>query len=348
MPPLPAADLEHILQHASCLEELRGARLFITGGTGFFGCWLLESLVYANEKLNLGATATVLTRDAGAFGRKMPHLANQPALSFWQGDACSFPFPPGDFSHIIHAATEASAQLNSDNPLQMLNTAALGTRRALEFATHCGARRFLLTSSGAVYGTQPSDITHVAEEYAGAPDTTDIGSAYAQGKRFAEFDCTLWHKQFGLETTIARCFALVGPHLPLDAHFAIGNFLRDGMIGGPIRVGGDGTPYRSYLYAADLAIWLWTILLRGEAGRAYNVGSQEDGTIASLAQTVAGCFAPQPAVEIARRPVAGQKASRYVPCTQRAQSELGLRQYITTEEALRKTISWHEQQRGAA
>ncbi|MEI7901515.1 MAG: NAD(P)-dependent oxidoreductase [bacterium] len=337
-----AEDLDHVLDHTKDLwEELRGQSIFITGGTGFFGCWLLESFAWANDKLNLGAKALVLTRNPDAFRNKAPHLAAHPAIDFHIGDIKSFDYPKGEFSHVIHAATESSATLNDQNPLAMFDTIVNGTRRALDFACHCGARRFLLTSSGAVYGRQPSEITHVSEDYPGAPSCTDPRSAYGEGKRAAELLCAFYHKQHGLEPVIARCFAFVGPYLPLDAHFAIGNFLRDAMNGGPIRVNGDGTPCRSYLYAADLAVWLWTILMRGESGAAYNVGSEHDMSIATVAEAVAAAFMPRPGITIARHPVPDTPTERYVPAVQRATSELGLRVSIGLADAVARTLNFH-------
>ena len=161
-------DLEHILEHTrDAWEAMRGERVFITGGTGFFGMWLIESFLWANEHLDLGAQAVVLSRDPQAFCERRPHLADAPALSFLQGDVRNFAFPNGYFAFIIHAATEASARLNADNPLLMLDTIINGTRRVLDFARHCGSRRFLLTSSGAVYGRQPPEIARLGEDYPG-------------------------------------------------------------------------------------------------------------------------------------------------------------------------------------
>jgi dTDP-glucose 4,6-dehydratase len=348
MPDNPlSADLDHVVEHLRPLrEELRGARLFITGGTGFFGCWLLESFAWANEQLGLGAEAVVLTRNFEAFEKKAPHLANRADIRFHLGDVRDFEFPPGHFSHVIHAATEASAKLNEENPGRMLNTIVFGTTRALDFAAQCGARKFLLTSSGAVYGRQPADMTHISEEYWGAPDVSHPQSAYGEGKRMSELLCAIRSRSAGVETKIARCFAFVGPYLPLDAHFAIGNFIRDAMAGGPIKVNGDGTPFRSYLYAADLAIWLWTILIRGASNRPYNVGSRQALSIAQIAEAVSRALPCGPApVQIAQKPVPGQPAARYIPDTTRAETELGLREWVPLEEAIRRTAQWHGRKR---
>ena len=337
-----AADLDHILEHNSDLwENIRQARIFITGGTGFFGCWLLESFIWVNEKLGLNADAVVLTRNYEGFLQKAPHLATHPSVKFHIGDVRNFEFPDTEFSHIIHAATEASTKLNEENPLLMFDTIVQGTRRTLDFAVSCGAKKFLLTSSGAVYGKQPPDITHIPEDYNGAPDVTDPTSAYGIGKRAAEHLCVLYSKQYGLESKIARCFAFVGPYLPLDAHFAIGNFIRDGIKGSPIVVKGDGTPYRSYLYSDDLAEWLWTILLKGNSGEAYNVGSDEAITIKDLAYKVSGCFDSNPEVIIKQKSEPGGAPERYVPNINKIRLSLEVQQKVSLEEAIRKTIYFH-------
>ena len=338
-----ATDLEHILACTPGLwEELRGQRLFLTGGTGFFGCWLLESFAWANDRLGLDASVLVLTRDPAAFRAKAPHLAAHPAIQFHTGDVRSFEFPEGRFSHVIHAAADVSATLGAEEPLRVFDTIVAGTRRALDFACHCQARKFLLTSSGAVYGRQPPDLAQVPEDYAGAPNPLGPDSAYHEGKRAAELLCALYGKQHGLETRIARCFAFVGPWLPLDIHFAIGNFIHDGLRGGPIKVNGDGAPFRSYLYAADLAGWLWTVLFKGQPARPYNVGSEMALPIGEVARLVGGAFQPPVEVRFARPLQPGKPAERYVPSTARARMELGLRETIPLADAIRRTIQWQK------
>jgi len=338
---LLAGDLDHVLDHTRDLwDELRGERIFLTGGTGFFGCWLLESLLWAQDRLGLGVEAVVLTRDPDEFRARAPHLAGHASLTLQTGDVRSYEFPAGTFSHFIHAATDASAKLNDESPAHMLDTIVEGTRHALDHAVACKAKRFLLTSSGAVYGKQPPEMAHIPEDYTGAPDPLDPRSAYGEGKRMAEHLSTLSARGSGLEPKIARCFAFVGPYLPLDIHYAIGNFIRDALRGGPIVVQGDGTPFRSYLYAADLAIWLWTILIRGQSCRAYNVGSRDAITIERLAHAVGDLVNPGAEIHILQAPDAASRPERYVPRVERASRELGLHQIVLLDDAVRRTAHW--------
>lgn len=338
-----AADLDHILAHTEGLwEDLRGKRLFITGGTGFFGCWLLESFAWANENLDLNASVLVLTRNYDAFQKKAPHLAANPAIQFHIGDVRDFNFSKGEFSHIIHAAaTSASATFHGEDPLAKFDTVVEGTRHTLDFAVQCHAKKFLLTSSGAVYGKQPFDMTHISEDYCGAPDPADPNSAWGVSKRAAEFLCAYYSRKHGIETKIARCFSFVGPYLPLDIHYAIGNFIHDGLRRRPIIIRGDGSPHRSYLYAGDLVIWLWTILFRGKICRPYNVGSEEGIDIHTLAKIVAQMFQPELEVRVMQKREPNRPVERYVPSTQRALQELNLRQVIDLKESIKRTIKWY-------
>lgn len=336
------ADLDHFRDQTPGLwERLRGQRIFITGGTGFFGSWLLESFARANQQFQLGAEAVVLTRNPSAFAKRAAALAANPAIKLWRGDFQSFEFPKGNFSHILHAATETNPMSTALDPVELFDANLQGTRRVLEFARVCGARRLLFTSSGAVYGRQPSEVSYVSESYLGAPVTTHEQTAYGHSKRASEFLWAAHGHKHGVAAVIARCFAFVGPHLPLDANYAIGNFIGDALNGRPIRVNGDGTPYRSYLYAADLAVWLWTILLRGQGGQAYNVGSDADLTIAQLAHLVAEVVNPRVEVIITQQPDPAKPPLRYVPSIDRARSELGLAPRIDLREAIRRTAEWN-------
>lgn len=341
-PPLPAGDLDLILERTHPLwDDARGRRMFLTGGTGFFGCWLVESFCHINRALELDAQAVVLTRNPAAFAAKCPHLAADSAVTLHAGDVRHFDFPAGGFDFVVHAATATDARVIEADPAEAFSTIVAGTGRVLDFAAACGARRFLLTSSGAIYGKQPPDLTHVPETFLGGPDPLAPAGVYAEGKRGAEMLCALHVQKPGLACAIARCWAFCGPHLPLDQHFAIGNFIGDLLAGRPIRIQGDGTPRRSYLYAADLAIWLWTMLFRAPSLVPINVGSSHDVSILELAQTVAAVLRPETEIQVARRPDPGAPPLRYVPSVGRARDLLGLTPTVSLEESIRRTAEWH-------
>lgn len=343
--PLPREDLEHVLEHtAPCWEQARGRRLFLSGGTGFFGAWLLESLVHCNRELGLGLRATVLSRDPAGFLKRMPHLEGDPALEFLQGDVRDFAFPSGEFDYVIHGAAPTNVDA-ARQPVELMRVLLGGGERMVDFAEASRARSFLLVSSGAVYGRQPEAMTHIPEDYCSGPEWLDADAVYAEGKRVCEQMTALLAGRSAVRCAIARCFTFVGPHLPPDQHFAIGNFIRDALAGRTITVRGDGTPVRSYLHAADLAVWLWTLALRApelEANPAvYNVGSGERVSVRELAHAVAAAIDPGLRVEVLGESALGAKRVQYVPNVRKAEAELGLRAWIGLEEAIRRTADWY-------
>lgn len=344
--PLPEAELEEVLQHArEAFLHLWRARLFITGGTGFFGHWLLESLLLANRELRLQLHVTLLTRDAEAFRRHAPHIANDPDVTLLEGDVRSFAFPRGAFTHILHAAADSTGGQTSQPEGELAKTIVAGTRRVLEFADRKGVNRLLYLSTGAVYGRSTA-LLQTPESYLETNPAPLPPDSYEGAKRESEVLC-LDAASPEFEVTIARCFSFLGPHLPLDAHFAIGNFLGDAMRGEAIRIHGDGTPRRSWLYMSDLAAWLWTLAAGGENGQAYNVGSGEAYTIADAAQLTAATLRPDGRggsslpVHIEGLIDPGARVRSYVPCIAKVREDLGLTVTVPLVEALRRTARWH-------
>jgi len=354
---LLSSDLAEILHTSKDIwPMMRGKRLFITGGTGFFGLWLLESLAAANQELHLNCQATVLSRNPGAFALRAPQVFSLSNVRWVEGSAVDFSVEtvagklgcsPKEltFDMVIHLTTESDNDKTLADPASAIEVIVGSTRQALKFSKDVGARRFLFTSSGSIYGPQPPDVTHMSENSVFAADASDWKSAYAisgSAKLAAEKLCAECGKGGGMEILIARCFAFSGPGLPVDGKFALGNFLGDALAGRDIIVKGDGTPIRSYLYASDLASWLWTILVRGAAGRIYNVGSEKAVSIRETAESVRRQISPRSNICILTPLPDSPRIHRYVPSTERARSELGLSERVDLEEAIRRTVRWSE------
>ena len=326
---LPAGDLAEIVLHLR--EEwgqLRGGRLFITGGTGFFGKWLLGALALANDEIELGMHLAVLSRDPARFLEQHPEAEGK--FHFQRGDVTDFALPPGRCDYLIHGATDSSAITTQAQEEGRARAMIEGTRRMIELARHGHARRLLNISSGAVYGAASGKRSGAREDDPITPVTT-----YGRAKREAELLCA----ESGVEHTTVRPFAFLGPHLPLDAHYAAGNFLRDAQRGGPIEARGDGTALRSYLYPSDLIIWVLRLLVRGTGGRTCNIGSDEVVSTRELAERIAAARRPRPQVVVqAALPQGPQNI--YLPDLTRARSEFGLEILVPLDDAVRRTLAW--------
>jgi nucleoside-diphosphate-sugar epimerase len=268
----------------------------------------------------------------------MLHLASNSALHWIQGDAASFAFPKEPVDLMIHAAAEVQNS-NADLPNKVVNQQLKATERFIDLCRQNPKSKVLFTSSGAVYGQIPTDITHVPESYLGAPDVSNPNAAYGEAKRVSELLLHSAQLEFSLDFKISRTFAVVGAHLPLESHFAIGNFIGQGLQHSHICVSGDGTATRSYLHMAEHTLWLFKILFHGTAARAYNVGSDDSRSILEIAQAVKTEF-PDSKVEVAHQSQTNQPVSRYVPSIERIKKELNLQIEIPLSTAIQRTIQW--------
>jgi len=311
-------------------------RLLITGGTGFVGNHLLDVIA---------AGTTPLTLDDVVVSSRSPQVtAHDVETVTW--DVTSDSVPNLQVDAVIHAATPASAELNARSPRLMFDQIVEGTRRVIEFcAKQPDPPRVVFTSSGAVYGEMPPGVTAWTEDSKLAADPLDAKNAYASGKRTAEALFALAGHEGVCRPTIARLFAFSGRHLPLDKHFALGNFVRDALDGGPIRVRGTGTAVRSYLDGDDMATWLLLALFSEiSVDKVIHVGSDQAITIAELARLVADRAGIDPEVEervvIEGRTTAIDGRDRYVPSTEVTRALLGITGVVDLADSIDRMLHW--------
>ena len=313
-------------------------KIYLTGGTGFFGKSLLRHWKSEQNKSKKPELLTVLSRSPQNFIDANPELSMENCMRFHLGDISKPNTLQVDEVHdgVIHAATDSR---NNDvlAPLMRFDQIVSGTRNLLDFSISSGVRRFLLTSSGAVYGQLPMTSTPVSEDYCGSPDSLNPANAYGIGKRSAEHLCAMYADKYEIEIIVARCFAFVGEDLPLNAHYAIGNFIKDALWSNEIVVKGDGRSIRSYLDQRDLAEWLSKLLDKGCSGEAYNVGSDQEISIADLAHLVRDIVSPKKNVRILGGAEESILRTSYVPNIKKIKNELGLKQTISLEQSIQNT-----------
>jgi nucleoside-diphosphate-sugar epimerase len=309
--------------------------LLIIGGSGFFGKSILDC--FHRGMLNYWSInkIKIMARDPHRLVKEAPSLINSD-IELIPADISNINYLP-NADYVIHAAASSNAQNYINSPIQeRVNIiAAVSNYCKLAKSFHQKAK-ILYVSSGAVYGKQPPDIENIDENYSYS-DSINVEKNkqdYTYAKRDSEKEIIALGLS-GLNVSIARCFAFLGPWLPLDQHFAIGNFINDGLNCRSINVQTKHKVYRSYMYADDLVEWLMTIAEKSRTSSpVYNVGSDQSILIDELAQKISTIFgqnAPMYSHE-------SDYIDRYVPNIDKAKSELNLKNKYHLDDAIRLTI----------
>lgn len=333
-----AADFARLEAHwGGRLAALDGQRLYLAGATGFFGRSLLALLVFLRTR-GIRCEVTAVSRDPGRFQTAHAWCRDLHWLRWWRADIADAWPQDGHHDLLLHAATDTHADAHR-NPGLVFDGIVVAARNALECAHLAGVRRMLLCGSGAQYGALGAYPHGIPEHCLAACDPNLPASAYGEGKRVAELLAAIAARTADLAVIPTRGFAFVGPGLPLDGHFAIGNFIGAALAGRDIALRSDGAALRSYLYSADLAVWLLCLLLGGRSGEAVNVGSDQSLSVLDLAVCVRDLLAPQAAVRAGEaRP--DEPRQVYVPDITRARN-LGLAVWTPLEQAIMRTALWY-------
>ena len=311
------ADVDLLLGRCGVdLGIFRGKTIFVTGGTGFFGVWTLSALATTKKRLDGDMRIVALSRDPHKFLARHPKSDLALGVEFITGDVKDFLLGDVRPDHLIHmATTNAEETFAGEDQLKKLETLYLGTKNVLE---QCGPtlEKVLFTSSGVAYGNSKSGV--FSESDSTAPDTGDIGSALALGKMTAEYLVTYYAKRLGYRYSVARCFAFAGQYLPLDLHYAFGNFIMNALEGRDIVVRGDGLDQRSYLFVGDAVAWLLRLLAE-PANDIYNVGSEAPISIGDLARRVASRSSGAMGVAMlsGRQDTGNFRRTSYIPSTRK-------------------------------
>jgi nucleoside-diphosphate-sugar epimerase len=344
-------DCKQSLQgRADQLAALKGETLVVTGGTGFVGTWIAEMVAALNDLHGFKTRTVLVSRSTDLFKSARPHLASRMDLKLIKSDVRHLMEVPRETTYLVHAAATPDTRFHANNPIETMTSIADGTAAVLRTTDRCAQfKMFLNLSSALALGTQPPELERLPETHLGAPNAGSVSSAYAEAKRYAETLCMAVRSQARLPVITARPFTFIGPYQKADSPWAANTFIADALAGGPIRVSGDGSTVRSYLYGADVAFWILKMLVSGQSGSTYNLGSSDAVTLGELAERVSRNFSQRPQIQLKAGMIPGNPAtasqpgrsSRLVADTTLVSRELGLSPVFGLDQALARTIEWN-------
>ena len=338
---IPKADLDNTANKLSKDADMfNNASILVTGGTGFIGKWLVATLnqLDLNEELNINIH--ILTRNKKKFTERFPECLNKKNVQFIESDIRNLDINNLglDFDYIILGANDATYDF-SLNAKELYETLITGTFNLLETVVTSKTKSIIQLSSGAVYGDISSHKDGAKESDLSLMNINNIGSMYGLSKAIVESILNQFGAQNNINIFNARCFAFVGPYLPVDKHFAIGNFINDCINSSAITINGNGLPIRSYMYAADMARAI-LLCLSSKKSMAINIGSDKKISIIDLANLVSKSLNKQ---QVIVRNIEGahpEKANYYLPNISLLKS-LGFEESFSLETSIKQTFNFY-------
>lgn len=321
-------------------ESFVDRKILITGASGFVASWLIGMWIEAYSKHHGSGLLTLVCRNPVTIYKRFPQLTRLKGHRLVSSDIRDLRSQDVEYQDvIIHAATPASEDFNRRFPLEMVDVIVTGSRRIVDIATEVSAKKVVMMSSGAIYGSTSITTKKFVESDLDGPDITNPKNAYHEAKRTAELIGNIGAGAAPFEFVALRLFTFLAPFLPLNTHFAAGNFIRDALTGKTITIQSGGGSVRSYQYGTDLARYVVAATVNSLNHSAYNVGSSTPIRIDHLATEIRRIVNRNAVIEV-RGEDTRDNLSYYVPEVSRIQSELVLNDLIDLETSIRRTATW--------
>jgi len=308
-------------------------RILITGGAGFLGSHLCETL------LERGADVVCIDNFFSGSKDNIRHLCARPYFEMIRHDVIHPLFVEVD--KIFHLACPASPIHYQQNPIKTVKTNAMGTINMLGLAKRIKAR-ILLASSSEVYGD--AKVHPQAESYWGNVNPIGVRSCYDEGKRVAECLMMDYYRQNRVDAKIVRIFNTYGPRMALNDGRVVSNFIVQALKGEDLTVYGDGTQTRSFCYVSDMVQALVAMMEREDFHGPVNVGNPEEFTIAALAEKVIRLTKSKS--KIVHKPLPSDDPARRCPDISLARRMLDWTPQVPLEEGLTRTIAYFKEKLG--
>lgn len=287
-PGVVGEDLDEICARAAGgLEKLAGRTVLVTGAAGFLPSYVVDALVHANRVV-LDEPCRVVGVDNLTTGlpARLAHLENDAHVEISHQDLARECALDGPIDYVVSGASIASPTWYRRFPLQTIDVNVGGTRRLLDLSVARDVQGFVHLSSSEVYGDPPAGRIPTSEDYWGNVSCTGPRACYDESKRLAETLCATYERLYGLRVVAARPFNVYGPRLRLDDGRVIPDFMADALAGRAVTVYSDGRVTRSFCYVTDAVAALLLLLTDEVAVGPFNVGNDEEATIARVADTM--------------------------------------------------------------
>lgn len=338
-------DIENIVRDIKIqAKKLEGKTLLISGGAGFLGSYILETIRYLNSH-KFKKPCIVICIDNYITGKKDLISKNKDKNIIHIKHNVIKPFKyKGSIDYIIHAAGIASPIYYRQSPLETIDVTILGVRNLLELAREKNVQSFLYFSSSEIYGNPDPTFIPTPETYRGHVSSIGPRSPYDESKRLGETICMVYNSLYKIPIKMVRPFNVYGPGMKPTDYRVLPMFLAQGMRGDALPVHDKGTQTRTFCYISDAVTAFFKVFLSSHNGHVYNVGSDdEEITMYTLAKKVAKILGPKTKIKKIPYPkkYPQDEPQRRRPDLTQIKNHHNYNPHVNLDTGLKRFITWY-------